>query len=220
MESKHRRRSEGCPSNYQFAPITTSLSLVHLCSPPLHTYQNPWHDIHFSQRNLQPIILLRPYICVSSTLLLSTLGSPTTTLPRMLLIPFAIGGLTMTSPIISSVRQLVLDRAKTKVLRRFLAKKRAKWGEVTKSRHSTQLAERRQASESLTTSQSNPMWPEFRHWLIKLKKEERHLMHDISKHIEHADGAYYGPALHRMEFELMRSLPNDISHLGYSSLLP
>lgn len=99
----------------------------------------------------------------------------------MFLDPFPIGGITVIRLIVSNVRQHVLDRGKTKVLGRFLVKKRPKWGDVMNSRHQAQLAESPQAPEfSITeTSQASQR-------LMKLKREERHLMHDIRELIKHA----------------------------------
>lgn len=60
------------------------------------------------------------------TLLTISLGMDfpsTTTLVRMLLSPFPISGIVMIGLIVSNVRQSVLDRAKTTVIGRFLAKK-------------------------------------------------------------------------------------------------
>ena len=48
---------------------------------------------------------------------------------KALLIPFAVIGITMLGLVIGSIRGLVLERAKTKVVRRRLEKERTKWFE-------------------------------------------------------------------------------------------
>ncbi|KAF9523134.1 hypothetical protein CPB83DRAFT_887111 [Crepidotus variabilis] len=130
-----------------------------------------------------------------------------TTLGRMLLIPFAIGGITMIGLIVSSVRQLVLDRAKTKVLRRFLTKKREKWGDELKERHRLQMLENGGISDSEESDgrshRIHEKWKWFRQSIRFLKKEERRIAKDIRKHVQ-SDRLCGRPAWHRMEFELMR----------------
>lgn len=54
---------------------------------------------------------------------------------KALLIPYAAGGITMLGLVIGSVRGLVLERGKTKVIRRTVQKKREKWMDKMDSPH-------------------------------------------------------------------------------------
>ncbi|KAJ7609667.1 hypothetical protein FB45DRAFT_944238 [Roridomyces roridus] len=64
------------------------------------------------------------------TLLTIGLGSdfpPKTHTGRALLIPYAVGGITMLGLLIGSIRGLVLERGKVKVVRRMVARERERW---------------------------------------------------------------------------------------------
>ncbi|KAJ7060616.1 hypothetical protein C8F01DRAFT_1290323 [Mycena amicta] len=64
------------------------------------------------------------------TLLTIGLGSdfpPTTHAARALLIPFAVGGITLIGLVIRSIRALVLERGKVKIMHRAVEKERRKW---------------------------------------------------------------------------------------------
>lgn len=132
------------------------------------------------------------------TLLTVGLGTdfpPVTTLGRMLLIPYAAFGITLLGLVVSSVRGLVLERAKTKVARRYLGKEREKWTE--------NIIQRRLLSR---TPDSQVARTRIQRWCNAWK--ERRLMrlpHQLSKampgHLERRE--QHGP-WHRAEFELMR----------------
>jgi len=132
------------------------------------------------------------------TLLTVGLGSDfplTTTLGRMLLIPYAAIGITMIGLVISSVRGLVLERAKAKVVRRFLGKERQKWKDDMIERQ--RLAELSESRSAATTSS----------WIHKIRSRRRkkQLSRQLRKRsipplkAEDQQGAW-----HRAEFELMR----------------
>ncbi|KAF8184222.1 hypothetical protein BJ912DRAFT_975420 [Pholiota molesta] len=135
------------------------------------------------------------------TLLTIGLGSDfplTTVLARMLLIPYAAVGIMLIGLVISSVRGLVLERAKEKVIRRHLEKERKKWSDNINERHRAASRIANGSTQDSTISSASP----WRKW------KERHLMRlprQLSKHAEvplkHDDQK---EAWHRVEFELMR----------------
>uniref|UniRef100_A0A8H7XLI1 Potassium channel domain-containing protein n=1 Tax=Psilocybe cubensis TaxID=181762 RepID=A0A8H7XLI1_PSICU len=132
------------------------------------------------------------------TLLTVGLGSdfpPVTTLGRMLLIPYAAFGITLLGLVVSSVRGLVLERAKTKVALRHLGKQREKWKQ--------NIIERRHLSK---TPDSEIGLTRFQRWR-KAWKEKRlmRLPNRLSKATPvHLEGREHHKRWHRTEFELMR----------------
>ncbi|KAF9476201.1 voltage-gated potassium channel [Pholiota conissans] len=140
------------------------------------------------------------------TVLTIGLGSDfplTTVLGRMLLIPYAAFGITLIGLVVSSVRGLVLERAKAKVARRHLKKEREKW--------SNNINERLRAASSMagrTLTQESTMSSSHSHTTYRQRWKEYRLMRlprQLVKHakvpLKHEDqkGAW-----HRAEFELMR----------------
>lgn len=132
------------------------------------------------------------------TLLTIGIGSdfpPTTTLGRMLLIPYAAFGITLIGLVVSSVRGLVLERAKTKVARRHLGKEREKWKENIKRRQ--RLAQVQDSQASLSKIQRwRVRWNERQ--LMRLPHQFAKAAPDNMKR-RHQQGPW-----HRAEFELMR----------------
>ena len=135
------------------------------------------------------------------TLLTIGLGSDyplNTTLARMLLIPYAAIGITMIGLVVSSVRGLVLERARAKMVRRFLGKERERWKEDMQQH---QLLADISTSGSTGKATRPSLWMRMGH----LKRQEKRLSRQLRKHEipplkpEDERGAW-----HRAEFELMR----------------
>ncbi|KAF8900277.1 hypothetical protein CPB84DRAFT_1779259 [Gymnopilus junonius] len=140
------------------------------------------------------------------TLLTIGLGSDfplTRTSSRMILIPYAALGITLLGLVINSVRGLVLERAKVKVVRRHLGREREKWkiNLLKRRRHAATLEEIKTPSEDSRT----PLSP-FQRWR-KMKKEQ--YLTRLPRQFEKQAGTpfkkedHVGP-WHRAEFELMR----------------
>jgi len=140
------------------------------------------------------------------TLLTIGLGSDfplTTILGRMLVIPYAAFGITLIGLVVSSVRGLVLERAKTKVVRRHLGKEREKWKKNIEERRQLALSR-----VSTTSMHSTYKEPSSARWSWLAKKKERNLMrlpHKLEKHVPEAKARLQDRGRwHRAEFELMR----------------
>ncbi|KAJ3513587.1 hypothetical protein NLJ89_g2864 [Agrocybe chaxingu] len=136
------------------------------------------------------------------TLLTIGLGTDfplTTTLGRMLLIPYAAFGITLIGLVVSSVRGLVLERAKAKVARRHLGKEREKWKENIKDRR--QLADIAASIMESTTARSPLQGQRERLHKKRLMKLPQQLSKHVSDPLKAEDQR--GP-WHRAEFELMR----------------
>lgn len=156
------------------------------------------------------------------TLLTIGLGTDfplTTVLGRLLLIPYAAFGITLVGLVVSSVRGLVLERAKAKVARRHLGKERERWRKNIEERG--RLAANRR---SATRDSGNPSVNESRMDNRLRKRNEERLMRmprKLSKYAgvplkqEDQQGAW-----HRAEFELMRFIEeNSKKTERYSALL-
>ncbi|CAA7266091.1 unnamed protein product [Cyclocybe aegerita] len=136
------------------------------------------------------------------TLLTIGLGTDfplTTTLGRMLLIPYAAFGITLVGLVVSSVRGLMLERAKAKVARRHLGKEREKWKENIRERR--QLADI--AASTMVSTLPRSVLQDQRERLHnrRLMKLPQQLSKHVSEPLKPED--QYGP-WHRAEFELMR----------------
>ncbi len=156
------------------------------------------------------------------TLLTIGLGTDfplTTVLGRLLLIPYAAFGITLVGLVVSSVRGLVLERAKAKVARRHLGKERERWRKNIEER--SRLAANNQ---SFTQDSGNPSLKQSRIDSHLRKRKEEKLMRmprKLSKYagvpLKHEDqqGAW-----HRAEFELMRFIEESSEKTQrYSALL-
>jgi potassium channel subfamily K len=135
------------------------------------------------------------------TLLTIGLGSDfplTTVLARMLLIPYAAVGIMLIGLVISSVRGLVLERAKEKVIRRHLEQERKKWSDNINERHRAASRIANGSTQGSTISSASP-------WQMLKARQLMRLPRQLSKHAEvplkHDDQK---EAWHRVEFELMR----------------
>lgn len=126
-------------------------------------------------------------------------------LARVLLIPYAAFGITLIGLIVSSVRGLVLERAKAKVVRRHLGQQREKWRQNIEKR--ARLAANKRSTESIVDD-SNGHLGFWSHVNYLRRREEKKLMqmpHKLTKHatipLKYEDqlGTW-----HRAEFELMR----------------
>ena len=156
------------------------------------------------------------------TLLTIGLGTDfplTTVLARLLLIPYAAFGITLVGLVVSSVRGLVLERAKAKVARRHLGKERERWRKNIEER--SRLAANKR---SLTQDSASPSLKQSRIDSRLRKRKEEKLMRmprKLSKYagvpLKHEDqqGAW-----HRAEFELMRFIEESSEKTQrYSALL-
>lgn len=135
------------------------------------------------------------------TLLTIGLGSDfplKTVLGRMLLIPYAAVGIMLISLVVSSVRGLVLERAKAKVARRRLQKERKKWSENINERHRAAFRMANESTQGSTIPSASP-WGKWK------ERQLMRLPRQLGKHAEvplkHEDQKQ---AWHRAEFELMR----------------
>ncbi|KAF4621304.1 hypothetical protein D9613_000821 [Agrocybe pediades] len=140
------------------------------------------------------------------TLLTIGLGTDfplTTTLGRMLLIPYAAFGITLIGLVVSSVRGLVLERAKTKVVRRHLGKEREKWKKNIEGRQ--QLALSRVSTMHTYSTETNPLHISQRWWERKKERDLMRLPQKLQKHVSDAGARLKDRGRwHRAEFELMR----------------
>ena len=137
------------------------------------------------------------------TLLTIGLGTDfplTKTLARMLLIPYAAIGITLIGLVVTSVRALVLERVKTKVVRRRLGKERERWKENIQERR--RLAAWREMSLQSNES-SQP--PSINRSIFRVKSLYR-FPQELEKHTAQVVGEGRQPPWHRAEFELMRFL--------------
>ena len=137
------------------------------------------------------------------TLLTIGLGTDfplTTTLARILLIPYAAFGITLIGLVVASVRGLVLERVKSKVFRRRLGKEREQWKESIQER-------RRLAAWHEMSVQSNESSqpPSIERNLFRGKLPHR-LTQELEKHATRVGEEGRQPPWHRAEFELMRFL--------------
>jgi potassium channel subfamily K len=138
------------------------------------------------------------------TLLTIGLGTDfplTETLSRMLLVPYAAFGITLIGLVVSSVRGLVLERAKAKVVRRHLGKERERWKADIEERRRLAL-QREMSANSSETSQP----PSIRQRLRFKKKEHtlKRLPQELQEHAKQPLETGEQHPLHRAEFELMR----------------
>lgn len=140
------------------------------------------------------------------TLLTIGLGTDfplTRTLARMLLIPYAAIGITLIGLVVTSVRGLVLERAKTKVVRRRLGKERERWKENIQERRRI-AAWRETSSQSNDSSQPPSIKRDFS---LKVRGKLPHgLPEELEKHASRVAEDGRPPPWHRSEFELMRFL--------------
>ncbi|KAF8959169.1 hypothetical protein BDZ97DRAFT_1839267 [Flammula alnicola] len=142
----------------------------------------------------------------------------TKTLARMLLIPYAAFGITLVGLVVASVRGLVLERARAKVVRRHLGKQREKWKKNIKERHQLAIVHEMSAQ---TQDPNTPQSPSSLSWREKWKEQRltrlpRRLVKHASTPLKHEDqrGAW-----HRPEFELMRFLERNAEQTErYASL--
>jgi len=137
------------------------------------------------------------------TLLTIGLGTDfplTTTLARMLLIPFAAIGITLIGLIVTSVRGLVLERLKTKVVRRRLGKERERWKENIQERR------RLAAWRELSLQSSESSQPPSIHGSFFRVKSLNRIPKELEKHTAQVVKEGRPPPWQRAEFELMRFL--------------
>ncbi|KIM36518.1 hypothetical protein M413DRAFT_31571 [Hebeloma cylindrosporum] len=137
------------------------------------------------------------------TLLTIGLGTDfplTKTLARMLLIPYAAIGITLIGLVVTSVRGLVLERVKTRVVRRRLGKERERWKEDIQERRRI-IAQREMSVQSDESSRP----PSSKRSFFRMKSL-RHVPAELQKHATRAVEEGRPPPWHRSEFELMRFL--------------
>lgn len=146
------------------------------------------------------------------TLLTIGLGTDfplTHTSARMLLIPYAAVGITLIGLVISSVRGLVLERAKVKVFRRHLGKEREKWKTniLERRRHAASLEDMSSPSEDSRT----PLSPLQKWRNVKKEKVLMRLPRRFEKQVQtpFKKEDHMGP-WHRAEFELMRFIESHV----------
>ncbi|KDR77618.1 hypothetical protein GALMADRAFT_95343 [Galerina marginata CBS 339.88] len=160
------------------------------------------------------------------TLLTIGLGTDfplTTTLGRMLLIPYAAIGITLIGLVVSSVRGLLLERAKAKVVRRHLGKEREKWKENIQERRRIEALNE---MESSTHDSETPLTPSQRWIRHRKEKDLMRLPRQFAKQVDapFKKEEHMGP-WHRAEFELMRFIEESTENverytaLGISFLL-
>ncbi|KAJ7203756.1 hypothetical protein GGX14DRAFT_698891 [Mycena pura] len=131
--------------------LATMLALNAMGAYIFHAYRASFDPLTVPQRTLMvQTIFFVLYLCAGAgvyahtegweyldciywadyTLLTIGLGSdfpPKTHAGRALLIPFALGGITLLGLVVGSIRGLLLERGRVKVVRRTLAKEREKW---------------------------------------------------------------------------------------------
>ena len=137
------------------------------------------------------------------TLLTIGLGTDfplTKTLARMLLIPYAAIGITLIGLVVSSVRGLVLERVKARVVRRRMGREREHWKESIQERR--RLAAWREMSMQSNES-SQP--PSIKRSLFR-RKSLHHLPQELERHATQVVEEGRQPPWHRAEFDLMRFL--------------
>ena len=121
------------------------------------------------------------------------------TVSRMLLMPYAAFGITLVGLVVSSVRGLVLERAKVKVVRRHLGKERQKW--LTRIKESQERQKKRSGDGGQDDTPPESLWSRV------LRKGRRATILKEVKRIpalaEH-QVVYDRGAWRKAEFELMR----------------
>jgi potassium channel subfamily K len=140
------------------------------------------------------------------TLLTIGLGTDfplTRTLARMLLIPYAAIGITLIGLVVTSVRGLVLERAKTRVLRRRLGKERDSWKQNIQERR--RIAAWREMSLQSNESSQPPSIKKDFSFSLRGKLPYR-VPEELEKHTKRVVEEGRPPPWHRAEFELMRFL--------------
>jgi len=124
----------------------------------------------------------------------------TKTLSRMLLIPYAAIGITLIGLVVTSVRGLVLERVKARVVRRRLGKEREHWKESIQERR--RLAAWREISVQSNKSSQPPL---VKRSIFRGNSLHR-LPQELEKHATQVVEEGRQPPWHRAEFELMRVL--------------
>lgn len=213
-------------SSIVYATISTLLLISTLGSTVFHRYPASFSTLTVPQRTLMlQTISFSLYLALGAgifasienwpftdaiywalyTLLTIGLGTDfplTTVLGRMLLIPYAAVGITLVGLVVSSVRGLVLERAKAKVARRHLGKEREKWERSITHRRGYQVHEH-------STLHGNIQEKRLMRLPQKLQQESLHAL-------THKDqlGKW-----HRAEFELMRYIERSAASTArYTSL--
>lgn len=121
------------------------------------------------------------------------------TVSRMLLMPYAAFGITLVGLVVCSVRGLVLERAKVKVVRRHLGKERQKW--LTRIKESQERWKKRSGSSSQNDAPPESLWSRMRGRgrRATMLKEVKHIPSLAEQQVIFDRGAW-----RKAEFELMR----------------
>jgi len=120
------------------------------------------------------------------------------TVSRMLLMPYAAFGITFVGLVVSSVRGLVLERAKVKVVRRHLGKERQKW--LTRIKESQERSKKRFGGGQ-NDAPPESLWSRLRGRgrRATMLKEVKHIPALAEQQVIYDRGAW-----RKAEFELMR----------------